>query len=127
MPEQFRQQTVLRFRIPRHTDIRSRVDVIVAIEDVLDVQLRIQIAAQDAGLYRDALVDVSDIAEAVGNATRFQALLQEYQKAPDVTRSRIYLDSMEKILPKVKLYVIDSQGGRVPINLRVTAPGSGEK
>ena len=67
------------------------------------------------------------IAEAVGNATRFQALLQEYQKAPDVTRSRIYLDAMEKILPKVKLYVIDSQGGRVPINLRVTAPGSSEK
>jgi membrane protease subunit HflK len=67
------------------------------------------------------------IAEAIGNATRFQALLQEYQKAPEVTRSRIYLDSMEKILPKVKLYVIDSQGGRVPINLRVTAPGISEK
>jgi len=64
------------------------------------------------------------IAEAIGNTTRFQALLQEYQKAPDVTRSRIYLDSMEKILPKVKLYVIDSQGGRVPVNLRVTAPGN---
>ena len=67
------------------------------------------------------------IAEAIGNTTRFQALLQEYQKAPGVTRSRIYLDSMEKILPKVKLYVIDSQGGRVPINLRVTAPGNSEK
>jgi membrane protease subunit HflK len=67
------------------------------------------------------------IAEAIGNATRFQALLQEYQKAPDVTRSRIYLDAMEKILPKVKLYVIDSQGGRVPINLRVTGSGNSEK
>jgi len=67
------------------------------------------------------------IAEAIGNTTRFQALLQEYQKAPEVTRSRIYLDSMEKILPKVKLYVIDSQGGHVPINLRVTAPGNSEK
>ena len=66
-------------------------------------------------------------AEAIGNTTRFLALLQEYQKAPGVTRSRIYLDSMEKILPKVKLYVIDSQGGRVPINLRVTAPGNSEK
>ena len=62
------------------------------------------------------------IAEAIGNTTRFLALLTEYQKAPDVTRARIYLDSMEKILPKVKLYVIDSQGGRVPINLRVTSP-----
>ena len=67
------------------------------------------------------------IAEAIGNTTRFLALLKEYERAPDVTRSRIYLDSMEKILPKVKLYVIDSQNGRVPINLRVTTPGSGEK
>jgi membrane protease subunit HflK len=67
------------------------------------------------------------IAEAVGNTTRFLALLTEYQKAPEVTRSRLYLDSMEKILPKVKLYVIDSQGGRVPINLRVTTPAAGEK
>jgi modulator of FtsH protease HflK len=62
------------------------------------------------------------IAEAVGNTSRFLALLQEYQKAQDVTRARIYLDAMEKIMPRVKLYVIDSQGGRVPINLRVTSP-----
>jgi len=62
------------------------------------------------------------IAEAVGDTTRFLAVLKEYQKAPDVTRSRIYLDAMEKIMPRVKLYVIDSQGGRVPVNLRVTAP-----
>jgi membrane protease subunit HflK len=62
------------------------------------------------------------VAEAVGNTTRFLALLKEYEKAPDVTRARIYIDSMEKILPKVKLYVIDSQGGHVPINLRVTTP-----
>ena len=67
------------------------------------------------------------IAEAIGNTTRFDAVLNEYRKAPEVTRSRIYLDSMEKILPKVKLYVIDSQHGRVPINLRLTAPGAAEK
>jgi membrane protease subunit HflK len=62
------------------------------------------------------------VAEAVGNTDRFLALLKEYQKAPEVTRSRIYLDAMEKILPKVKMYVIDSQGGRMPVNLRVTTP-----
>jgi membrane protease subunit HflK len=62
------------------------------------------------------------IAESIGNTTRFLALLKEYLKAPTVTRTRIYVDSMEKILPKVKLYVIDSQGGRIPINLRVTTP-----
>jgi len=62
------------------------------------------------------------IAEAVGNADRFLALLKEYEKAPEVTRSRLYLDAMERIMPKVKMYVIDSQGGRMPVNLRVSAP-----
>jgi membrane protease subunit HflK len=62
------------------------------------------------------------IAEAVGDTTRFLALLQEYQKSPAVTRARLYIDAMEKTLPKVKMYVIDSQNGRVPVNLRVSAP-----
>jgi membrane protease subunit HflK len=62
------------------------------------------------------------IAEAIGNTSRFLALLAEYQKAPDITRARLYLEAMEKILPKVKKYVIDSEKGRVPINLRVTKP-----
>jgi membrane protease subunit HflK len=62
------------------------------------------------------------IAEAVGEASRFLALRREYEKAPDVTRARIYLEAMEKILPKVQLYIIDSDKGRVPLNLRVTGP-----
>lgn len=60
------------------------------------------------------------IGEAIGNAERFRALLVEYKKAPDVTRQRLYLEAMEKILPKVKMYVVDSQDGKVPLNLRVS-------
>jgi membrane protease subunit HflK len=62
------------------------------------------------------------VAEAVGEASRFRALQREYEKAPDVTRARIYLEAMEKILPKVQLYIIDSDKGRVPLSLRVTGP-----
>jgi membrane protease subunit HflK len=62
------------------------------------------------------------IAEAVGETSHFLALQKEYQKAPDVTRTRLYLEAMEKILPKVQLYVIDSDKGRVPLHLRVTGP-----
>lgn len=62
------------------------------------------------------------IAEATGNSDRFLALLREYEKAPDITRQRLYLEALEKLLPKVKLYVIDSQGGRVPLNLRIYQP-----
>lgn len=61
------------------------------------------------------------VAEAEGNTDRFLAVLHEYEKAEDVTRVRLYLESMEKVLPKVELYVIDSEGGKVPVNLRLSA------
>jgi membrane protease subunit HflK len=62
------------------------------------------------------------IAQAIGNTSRFLALLEEYREAPEITRSRLYLESMEQILPAVKLYVIDSEDGEVPVNLRVGTP-----
>ena len=64
--------------------------------------------------YRD-----QNVAEATGNTTRFLQLLEEYNKAPDVTRTRLYLEAMEKVLPKLKKYVIDSDHGQTPINLRL--------
>jgi modulator of FtsH protease HflK len=42
------------------------------------------------------------------------------EKARDVTRTRLYLEAMEKVLAKVQLYVIDSDKGRVPLHLRMT-------
>jgi modulator of FtsH protease HflK len=62
------------------------------------------------------------IAEAVGGASRFLALQKEYEKGRDITRTRLYLEAMEKVLPKVQLYVIDSDKGRVPVHLKVTGP-----
>lgn len=44
--------------------------------------------------------------EAEGDATRFNALLSEYQKAPEVTRKRIYLETMGAVLPYVPGKVI---------------------
>jgi modulator of FtsH protease HflK len=62
------------------------------------------------------------VAQAVGNTSRFLALLQEYRKAPEITQARLYLEAMEEILPEVTMYVIDSEEGQVPVNLRVGAP-----
>jgi regulator of protease activity HflC (stomatin/prohibitin superfamily) len=62
------------------------------------------------------------IAEAVGETDRFLALWREYEKAPEITRSRLYLEAMEKILPKVKLYGLDTDNGHAPLNLSVTGP-----
>jgi modulator of FtsH protease HflK len=62
------------------------------------------------------------IAEAVGAANRFLALQKEYDKGRDITRTRLYLETMEKVLPKVQLYVIDSDKGRVPLHIRMSGP-----
>jgi len=50
------------------------------------------------------------INEAEGDAARFSALLAEYQKAPEVTRRRIYLETMEAVMPGLRSkIVIDEQ------------------
>lgn len=51
---------------------------------------------------------VERVNRASGEATRFRAILQEYQRAPEVTRRRLYLEAMGAILPETKtLYIID--------------------
>lgn len=51
---------------------------------------------------------------AQGEADRFQALLAEYKKAKDVTRKRLYLETMEKVLPEIKdVYVIDKDSSSI--------------
>ena len=46
------------------------------------------------------------INEALGDSARFVALYEEYAKAPDVTRTRIYLETMAEVLPNVKNKVL---------------------
>ena len=48
---------------------------------------------------------------AQGDADRFLAVLAEYEKARDVTRKRLYLETMEKVLPGIRKFVIDSEAG----------------
>jgi membrane protease subunit HflK len=59
--------------------------------------------------YRD-----SQILEARGRADRFLALFAEYRKAPEVTRERLYLETLDQILPRVEKVIIEeSQAERV--------------
>jgi len=52
---------------------------------------------------------VARVNRANGEATRFTAILAQYQRAPEVTRRRLYLESMADILPQAKaLYIVDS-------------------
>ncbi|HBG87170.1 MAG TPA: FtsH protease activity modulator HflK [Marinilabiliaceae bacterium] len=48
---------------------------------------------------------------AMGEATRFNLLYQEYMKAPEVTKNRIYLETMQRVLPKLGGKIITDQDG----------------
>lgn len=64
-----------------------------------------QILEQAEG-YRARVVN-----EAEGEASRFLAVLDEYRGAPDVTRRRLYLETMERVLGDVDLVILDAPGG----------------
>jgi membrane protease subunit HflK len=49
------------------------------------------------------------IAQAEGDAQRFRAVLTEYQKAPVVTRDRLYLDTMQQVYSNVTKVLVDSR------------------
>jgi membrane protease subunit HflK len=51
------------------------------------------------------------IAQATGESTRFSAVLAEYRRSPQATKRRLYLETLEQVLPKVERYVIDAKGG----------------
>ncbi|NIV17778.1 MAG: FtsH protease activity modulator HflK [Woeseiaceae bacterium] len=60
---------------------------------------------EDAEAYRQRV-----IADAEGEAARFVALLTEYQKAPRVTRERLYIDAIEEVYGRSNKVFIDSEG-----------------
>jgi membrane protease subunit HflK len=54
---------------------------------------------------------LSKIQEAQGAGQRFVALYDEYLKAKDVTRERLYIEAMEDILPRIQKIVLDDKAG----------------
>lgn len=64
---------------------------------------------QDAEGYKKEVV-----AKAEGDAARFLSVYGQYRQAEDVTRKRMYLETMEKILPGMSKMVMDSKNGAVP-------------
>jgi modulator of FtsH protease HflK len=65
---------------------------------------------------------------ALGEAERFEAILAEYQQSPAVTRQRIFLETIDDILPRIGKIVVMEQGGVSPIPLlnlnETTAPAA---
>lgn len=65
-----------------------------------------EVVLQDAEAYRERV-----IAEAEGDVSRFEALLTEYQKAPRVTRDRLYIEAVERVYGDSAKVIIDTDGG----------------
>ena len=63
--------------------------------------------------------------EAEGDVARFTALLAEYSKAPEVTRRRIYIETMQDVMPNIrsKIVVDDQARGILPLLNLDTPPG----
>ena len=74
---------------------------------------------QEAIGYRDRL-----IAEAEGEAHRFNQLYTEYRKAPAVTRERLYIDTVERVMSNSSKVLVDLEGGNnmmyLPLDKLVT-------
>lgn len=87
---------------------------------------RAQRQLEEASAYRDQV-----IARAEGEAARFEKLLVEYKKSPDVTRQRLYVDAMQDVLSTNNKVLIDTQGNNnmlyLPLDKLVGQPNGGER
>lgn len=60
---------------------------------------------------------VARIARAEGDVAKFNAMLVEYKKGKEVTRKRMYLETMEEILPNIEKYIVPDGDGSNLLNL----------
>jgi membrane protease subunit HflK len=79
---------------------------------------------QEAEAYRDRVV-----AEANGQASRFSQVLEQYKLAPNVTRERMFIETMERILGSTDKVIIDQSGGNavqpfLPLDQLLRRPAS---
>ena len=75
---------------------------------------------RDAEGFREARIKRSE-----GDAEKFTTILKEYRKAKNITRKRLYLETMEKVLPGIeKIVVPDKDSGNI-LNLLNLNPGKG--
>lgn len=79
---------------------------------------------EQASAYRDEVV-----ARAEGEAYRFEQLLTEYALSPEVTRERIYIDSIQEVLRNSSKVLIDVEGGNnmmfLPLDRMMQQAGTG--
>lgn len=86
--------------------VNARQDAETAVNNAQRETARI---VNEAQAYRERVVR-----EATGEAERFTAVYDQYRQAPQVTRDRLYLETMERVYQRGNLTVLDQRAGAVP-------------
>ena len=109
-------------------------DVIAAFREVASASQDAESAINEANAYRNRVVNEAkgDAArirqasegyrervtrEAEGQAARFNQVYAEYRQAPGVTRDRLYLETMERVLRSSNKLIVDGNGATAPVIL----------
>ncbi len=95
-------------------------EVAPAFRDVITANQDAQTAVNNAN--RDAAVILNEaeaykgrtIREASGEAARFNSVYDEYRRSPQVTRDRLYIETMERVYRNGNLVILDQRAGAVP-------------
>ena len=109
-------------------DVSPPPQVIAAFKDVTAAQQDLQRLSNEADAYANRVVPEArgaaaaivqsaqgyreqTVAEAKGQASRFSQIYEQYKKAPDVTRQRMYLETMERVLGGADKIILDTPPG----------------
>jgi membrane protease subunit HflK len=94
--------------------------VIDAFNDVVNAGQDAETAVNNAQRETAQIVNAAQayreqvVREATGEAERFIAVHAEYRSAPQVTRDRLYMETMERVYQRGNLIILDQRGGAVP-------------
>jgi membrane protease subunit HflK len=109
-------------------------EVVAAFREVNNAQQDADSAVNEANTYRNRVVNEAKgdaaritqaaqgyreqaVREATGETARFDQIYAEYRRAPGVTRDRLYIETMQRILQSSNKVVVDSKGASAPIIL----------
>jgi membrane protease subunit HflK len=109
-------------------------EVVAAFREVANANQDAESAVNEANTYRNRVINEAkgdaarltqssqgyreqSVREALGEASRFDQIFGEYKRAPGVTKDRLYIETMQRVLEKSNKVIIDGKGASAPIIL----------
>jgi membrane protease subunit HflK len=109
-------------------------EVVAAFREVANAGQDAESAINEANTYRNRVINEAkgdaakiiqsaqgyreqSVRQATGDAARFNQIYTEYRSAPAVTRDRLYLETMQRVLERSNKVIVDGKGASAPIIL----------